>query len=495
MSSRFWEIIPAAAAWATLVLLVFFSWWIPSAVVIFIIFYDLYWLLRVVYFFFHLFFSFRQVRARLKVNWLQKLRYEKGGEWEKIFHLVILPMYHEPAALIRRTLLSLVQANYPKEKLFIVLATEERGGTPDALAAEAALREFSQSFGGFLVTRHPAGLPGEIPGKGSNETWAAREAVERLIKPRRLDPRNILVSVFDADTRPGPDYFSVLTYEFISTPNGAHASFQPIPMFINNLNEAPFFAHIVGFSSTFWQLMQSSRPEQFVTFSSHSMPLQALIEIGFWETDIVSEDSRIFFQCLTHFKGDWRTVPLFYPVYMDAVSGPDFWGAFKNLYRQQRRWGWGAENIARFARDTKSSRQFPKRLRRFWLWVMFDGFYSWATSALVICLFGWLPNVLGGGAFRMSIISYNLPRLTGSILNISLIGVIALALWSAAILRTEGRGTSRMSIWLYALGWILTPVTTIIFGAIPALEAQTRLLLGGKYRLGFWKTPKSAQTE
>jgi hypothetical protein len=52
-----------------------------------------------------------------------------------------------------------------------------------------------------------------------------------------------------------------------------------------------------------------------------------------------------------------------------------------------------------------------------------------------------------------------------------------------------------MNIWLYALGWILTPVTTIIFGAIPSLEAQTRLLLGGKYRLGFWKTPKSAQTE
>ncbi len=492
MPPRFWEIIPAAAAWLTLALLAFFSWWLPAAVVIFIIFYDLYWLLRIVYFFLHLSFSFRQMRARMKINWLQRLQREKGGEWEKIFHLVILPMYREPAVLIRRTLLGLAESNYPKENLLVVLATEERGGTEDALAAEEAAREFGRSFGGFLVTRHPAGLPGEAPGKGSNETWAAREAVAKLIEPRRLDPKSVLVSVFDADTKPGPDYFGVLTHEFLSAPNGAHASFQPVPMFMNNLDEAPFFAHIVGFSSTFWQLMQSSRPEQLVTFSSHSMPLQALMEIGFWETDLVSEDSRIFFQCLAHFKGDWRTVPLFYPVYMDAVSGPDFWSSFKNLYLQQRRWGWGAENIARFARDTKSPKNFPKRLRRFWLWVMFDGFYSWATSAIVIFLFGWLPNVLGGDAFRTSIVSYNLPRLTGSILNLSLIGVIALALWSAAILRTESGGVSRMNYLFYILGWVLTPVTTVVFGAIPALEAQTRLLLGGKYRLGFWKTPKSA---
>ena len=70
--------------------------------------------------------------------------------------------------------------------------------------------------------------------------------------------------------------------------------------------------------------MQESRPEQLVSFSSHSMSLKALVEVGFWETDIVSEDSRIFFQCLSHYKGDWRAEPLLYPVYMDAVIGENF---------------------------------------------------------------------------------------------------------------------------------------------------------------------------
>jgi hypothetical protein len=38
------------------------------------------------------------------------------------------------------------------------------------------------------------------------------------------------------------------------------------------------------------------------------------------------------------------------------------------------------------------------------------------------------------------------------------------------------------------LQWVLVPFTIVIFGAIPGLDAQTRLMFG-RY-MGFWSTPK-----
>ena len=40
-----------------------------------------------------------------------------------------------------------------------------------------------------------------------------------------------------------------------------------------------------------------------MTFSSHSMSLRMLIDVGYWEKDIVSEDSRIFLQGLIKYDG------------------------------------------------------------------------------------------------------------------------------------------------------------------------------------------------
>ena len=71
-----------------------------------------------------------------------------------------------------------------------------------------------------------------------------------------------------------------------------------------------------------------------------------------------------------------------------------------------------------------------------------------------------------------------------------MIGIVSSAILSILLLPPKSTGTRRRDYIMYFLQWVLMPITLIIFGAFPGLEAQTRLMLGGKYRLGFWVTPK-----
>ncbi|MEW6616919.1 MAG: glycosyltransferase family 2 protein [Patescibacteria group bacterium] len=490
MHQRFFEILPGALAWTALIVLILFSWQLPVVVVFFIVIYDLYWFLKTLYLFFHLRVSFSLMKKNMKENWLARLEKEKKGDWEKLWHLIILPVYKEPYEVVERSLFDIEKSNYPKDRFLIVLATEARAGEEGVLVAKKAEEKFKDTFGAFLVTTHPADLPNEIPGKGSNETWAAKLVKEKIIDARGIPYEDIIVSVFDIDTRPGNEYFSILSHSFLSAKDPHHSSFQPIPLYTNNFYSVSPFARLIGFSSTFWQLMQQSRPEQLVTFSSHSMPFKALVEIGYWHLDVVSEDSRIFFQCMLHHKGNWHVVPLLYPIYMDSVSGNNFFEALKNLYKQQRRWAWGVENFPYVMGEFWRRKDIPKKVKRFWTLQIFDGFFSWSTSSFIIFLFGWLPNIIGGDIFQRTLYSYNLPRITGWLINLASVGIITSALLSVVFLPPKETKNWKYQKLLYLAQWFLMPFTFIIFGSIPALEAQTRLMLGGKFRLGFWLTPK-----
>ncbi len=492
---RFFEFLPGTLSWLTLILMVLLSWLSPVFIAVFIILFDIYWLLKTTYLSLHLRSTFSIMKKNLKVNWFEKLKGEFSGDWDKIYHLIIMPMYREPYEVVRESFESLAKGNYPLEKFIVVLATEEKGGSETAETAKKIEEEFGSKFFKFMVTSHPAGLPGEIPGKGSNETWAAKQAKKLIIDPlvnaSALSYENILVSVFDVDTQIFPEYFGRLTYVFLKSENRLRAIYQPIPLFINNIYQAPALARVISFSSTFWQMMQQSRPERLTSFSSQSIPFPVLLDIGYWQTDVVSEDSRSFWQCYLRYHGDFRVEPLFYPVSMDANAAPTFWDTLKNNYRQHRRWAWGCENIPYLLEGFRKDPLIPKRKKLYWSFNSVEGFHSWATNALMIFALGWLPVVLGGRHFNVSLMSYSLPSITRFIVEISMLGVASAAFFSILLLPPRPEPIKWYEYLLYVLQWLFLPVTLIIFGCIPALEAQTRMMLGGKWRLGFWATPKS----
>lgn len=491
---RFFEIIPGLLSWATLFIVVFLSWLKPEWIAVFIILFDTYWFLKTVYLSLHLRSSFNKMRTNLKINWFQKLKLIENKNWQEIYHLIILPMSKEPYEIVKESFKTIINSNYPKNKMIVVLATEERAGETAYAVAEKIANQFSSHFYKFLITRHPANLIGEIPGKGSNESWAARKVKEIIIDSLKISYENIVVSVFDVDTQVYPEYFGCLTYNFLTTEKPQRSSFQPVPLFTNNIYQAPAFGRVVSFSSSFWQMMMQARPERLTTFSSHAMPFKALVEIGYWQKNVVSEDSRIFWQCYFHYDGDWRVVPLLYPVSMDANVAPTFWQTLINVYKQQRRWAFGAENIAYLINGFFKNKKIPLKLKIYWSFNMIESFHSWATNSLILFALGWLPVLIGGSNFGITLLSYKLPKITRTIMGFSTIGIASSAILSIILLPPRPEGLKLKHYILYFLQWILMPITLIIFGAIPALESQTRLMLGGKFKLGFWVTPKGRYT-
>jgi hypothetical protein len=140
--------------------------------------------------------------------------------------------------------------------MIIVLATEERAGHEGLERGNTIAAEYGARFGKFLVTVHPDGIEGELKGKGANQAWAAKELKRLIIDPENLDYKKILVSVFDIDTVVHPGYFHCLAYSFLTVDKPYRASYQPVPVYHNNIWEAPFFARVAAFSNTFWQMMQ-----------------------------------------------------------------------------------------------------------------------------------------------------------------------------------------------------------------------------------------------
>ncbi len=492
---RLLELQPGLLSWGTLLAVVIASYWFPVAASIFIIGFDIYWLIKTVFLSLHMSHTYRTMRAQQRIDWMRRLEESQptspalpGITHHDIRHLVILPMATEPYEVVRESFQGLVKTTWPLENMIVVLAIEERVGESARLIAEKIREEFGVQFLRFIISEHPDNIAGELRGKGSNESWAGQQALT-VIDELSIAHERVVVSVFDVDTVAPHDFFACLTWHYLTTEKPLRSSYQPIPIFSNNIWHAPAFARVFAFSTTFWQMIQQARSEQLVTFSSQSISLKALVDVNFWQVNVVSEDSQIFWKCLLRYDGDWRTVPLNYPVYMDANVAPTFWGTLINQYKQIRRWHYGVENNPYFMFGFIRNPRIPWRTKWHHTFNMIEKTHSSATNALIIFLLGWLPVTIGTGHFGSTVLSYNLPQITKVIMLLAMVGLISSAAISMLMLPPRPPNFGRFRyIWML-LQWLLFPINFILFGSIPALDAQTRLMLG-RY-MGFWVTPKS----
>jgi len=482
---RMLEILPGALSWLTLIGIVWMSIYAPFFAAYFIIAFAIYWVLKTAFLSYHLRYNWKRLRHHLTLDWEALVeRFEFGH----LYHAVILPFYDEPEEIIDSTLSSLAESRYDKKSIIIVLGVEGRAGEEAKAKALRMKEKWKDTFGYFLISHHPADIAGEVAGKGSNASWAAEQLRTQVLVPHGIRYNHTLVSIFDIDTVIYPDYFNCLVWHFMTAEEPLKSSFQPVPIFNNNIWEAPAFARVVAMSSTFWEMIQQERPERLATFSSHAVSFQALYEVGYWQSNMVSEDSRIFWNLFMANNGDYRVIPLSYPVSMDANAASSFFGTIKNIYLQHRRWTYGVENMPYIVFHFLKNKNIGIGRK---LWIGFyqaEGYWSLVTNPIMLFILGWAPIFLGSQEFHQTVLSYNLPIIVRDLLILAMFGLVISSIISLTLLPPRPKNRSRLHYVTLALQWILVPATMIVFSAIPGIDSQTRLMFG-KY-MGFWVTPK-----
>ncbi len=486
---RFWEIIPGALSWSVIFGCIVLSLFAPTAAIIFIIIFDLYWMLRVFYFVIHVIAAYWQYRQTINVDWWQKVQGVAGAD--RIYHVVMLPTVKEELPILIAAFESLLQTAYRKDRMIVVLGGEGREAEHFASCVEVIRERYQHLFAHLVFTVHPPNIPGEIIGKGSNLRHMATE-LQKLIDAEQIPYNDIIVSAFDVDTIAHPQYFAKLTQLFLTVPNPTRTSFQPVTVFSNNIWSATAPVRIAAFGTTFWLLGELVRHERLWTFSSHSMPWRMLVDVGFWEPDLVSEDSRIFMQGFLRYSGDYRVTPVFLPVSMDTVASGTYRGSLAALYKQQRRWAWGVEHFPYMIAKFQEHPEIHWRMKFRYLFNHVEGMFTWATAPLMIFVLGYLPFWTASATAAQSVFIVNSPYTLEWMMRGATFGVFITGAISFFLLPPRPSNTPRHQWLMMLVQWFLLPITFLLFGAFPALDAQTRMMLG-KY-LGFNVTEKLASS-
>lgn len=407
----------------------------------------------------------------------------------ELYNMVIIATYNEAYEVLEPTIQSVKATTYPNKQLIVVLAYEERGGAATERTAERLQKKFKNVFHAFLIVKHPGDIPDEVVGKGGNITYAGKE-MAKWCDDQGILYKNVMITTLDADNRPHPAYFDYTTYEFIVNEDRKHLAYQPIALFLNNIWDVPAPMRVVATGNTFWSLISATRPHMMRNFASHSQPMDALVEMNWWTTRSVVEDGHQFWRSYVHYKGNYSVLPMYIPIYQDAVLSNTLLQTLKAQFLQLRRWMYGASDIAYIATHLFTKKRTVPFWRGFiWFVRALDGYVTAASVSIIVAVGAWIPLLISSQAYH-DIVAHQLPDVVSTFQRIALIGLVVMVFQSFRLLPPRPARYKRHRTVGMVLQWVLMPITAIAYLSFAALNAQGRLFIG-KYLDKFDVTEKA----
>lgn len=476
---RMLEILPGSLTWIALTSPIWLSLTLPYAVAYLILIADVYWLLTALRIGVLIILGYKKIEAAKNKNWLKLLQKDFSNDWGKYYHLILIPTYKEALYILGPTFNAITNSHYPKDKILLAVGFEERDDPQKIKETEAYIKKIEKKVAGVFTTIHPYGLIGEVAGQGSNKNWMIKHLLPWL-KEKRINIEDVFVTTLDADFCLHPEFLAGALYKYLSLPETERdrRTFTGVFLYHNNYWQTPTPMRLMATGTSLWQLAEMVGSDKYMNYSSMSVSLSALLDIGGWIPDKVNDDNGFYWKAYFHFNGDYKVIPHYLPISGDAVQDATLLKTFQNQYLQIKRWAYGVEHIPYIVKQyfTKEIDFWDKTNKvLFKIW----GDLKWGFLAIFVT-FGSLFIPLVNRSFKTSVLSINLPIVSSWILTLAFFGLFATIFVHEKLVPPRPKNWSAFKkIWSY-VQWLLVPLILITISSLPAIDAQTSLMFGKK---------------
>jgi len=472
---RLLEILPGFVSWN----IILFPYWgiilVPNMVAYFILSYNIYWFYQSMQIAFTGVISHFRIQATMFLDWMNELK--SFPDWKKVKHVIIIPTYKEPIYILKRTIKAIADQTLPNKQLYVVLAMEKNEPINEREEKVKILKEeFSDKLPHFYVTVHEL-KKGEISGKSSNEKHAAVWAKKNIIDKNNFDINYIVATSCDADHKYHKNHFATLTYKFLDHPDRYKRFWQPTILFYNNIWKLPAITRVTNTLSSLGHMSYQPRKDRLVNVANYSLSFKLLHEVGYWDPDRIPEDYNIFFKSYFKKRGGVEVEPMYLPVYADAAQGESVIQTLKNEYEQKKRWAWGVSDDPWIIKNYLLVPGIPFWEKTMRLLMVLQTHFLWPVHFFLLSIGLQIP-VLLNPRFARTTLGYTVPKLSRAILMVSAGFMVVLLVIDRAYKPKRPEGTPLWRVIISPLEFILMPVAGFLFGALPGLDAHTRLMLG-----------------
>jgi hypothetical protein len=426
----------------------------------------------------------RKIAAWEATNWYERYRQNATPDalpWDAVHHVVIIPNYKEPIEILTRTLNNLAVQYQAKQRMTIVLAMES-GEEGCVEKAEQLTSLFAPCFANLFYTVHPRGFPGEMQCKSANQAWASRWVKRKLVDQMGYNIDHIVVTTQDADTLWHPQHFFALTYCFAVTPERSLRFWQAPIRYHTNIWDISPLLRIVNAYSTALELAYLAAPWWIpMPMSSYSLSLKLLDSSGYWDPDVIADEWHMFIKAYFAREGDVVLDRIFLPFSATAVTGDTLWQAIKNRYQQTLRHAWGSKEVGYILAKMLEHPEIEFNTSFKLLFRVAHDILLAGAGWVILTAGAQLPFLLNPPLLGQ-ILQEGLHNPSYVLLQISfvVVSILGIVFWYQDVMLRPPR-THRQTIrerFLTLLSFPLLPILTLIFVALPTMQAQTRLLMG-----------------